>query len=287
VWKLSLDGGASCPNVDGTLGRGGCVFCNVASYSPSRRGKPQSIRRQIDEGLQKIRRRYGASVVIAYFQPGTNTYAPVEKLQEVWEEAVAHDQVVGLAVGTRPDCVPDEVLDLLAELARQTWVIVEYGLQTIHDRTLDWINRHHHFDAFVDAVQRTRQRGLTVGAHVILGLPGETLADMVATATQLGRLGLHAVKLHNLYAVRHTPLADMVAAGTVRLQSREEYVDCAVSFLEHLPPDCVIDRLSGDAPPEYLVAPPWCLNRAAVRRAIETELRRRNTWQGRRWTPSA
>jgi radical SAM protein (TIGR01212 family) len=190
--------------------------------------------------------------------------------------------VVGLVIGTRPDCAQDAVLDLLAELAERTWVSIEYGMQTIHDRTLEWLNRGHHYGAFLDAVARSRQRRLDVGAHVILGLPGETRDDMLATARELARLRINSVKLHNLYVVRDTALAARFAAGQVVLPELDEYVDCVVGFLEELHADCVIDRLSGDAPPEYLIAPSWCSDRARVRRAIESELDRRDTWQGRR-----
>jgi len=283
VWKVSVDGGLGCPNVDGTVGTAGCIFCNVRSYSPSRRLHLTSITKQLDEGIRRIRRRHGVDRFLAYFQPATNTYAPVGRLRELWEEALRHPQVVGLVVGTRPDCVPDEVLDLLAEFAQRTWLSVEYGLQTIHDRSLDWLGRGHDYHAFLDAVRRTRERGLRIGAHVILGLPCETRDQMLATARELARLGIDSVKLHNLYVARDTPLAHMLDAGEVQLPGREEYVGYVVDFLEELPPDCVIDRLSADCPPEYLVAPSWCLDKSAVRAAIEAELARRDTWQGRNY----
>ena len=217
---------------------------------------------------------------MAYFQPGTNTYGPIDRLRLAYQEATSHPDVVGLAIGTRPDCVGEEILDLLADLARRTWVVVEYGLQTIHDRTLDLLNRGHHYDAFLDAYRRTRRRNLDVAVHVILGLPGESREDMRATARELARLEIHSVKLHNLYAVRNTVLADQVAAGRVRLPEFHEYVGYVVDFLEELPGDVVIERLCGDAPPEYLVGPAWCLDKAAVRSAVEAEFRRRGTCQG-------
>lgn len=284
VWKVSVDAGFDCPNRDGTYSVGGCVFCSPESFSPSRRQAGGSITAQIDRGIERLRRR-DTDRYLAYFQPASNTYAPVERLRAVYEEAVAHPGVVGLAIGTRPDCVPDDVLDLLVDLARRTWLSIEFGLQTIHDRSLDWLRRGHHYDAFLDAVERCRQRGLRVGAHVILGLPGETADDMTDTAMELARLRIDAVKIHNLHVVRATPLAEMVARGEVTLPSLDEYVGYVVNFLEHLPPGCVIDRLGGDAPPQYLVAPAWCANKAAVYAAIEAELVRRDTWQGRRFSP--
>jgi uncharacterized protein len=280
IRKLSLDAGFNCPNRDGTLATGGCVFCDPESFSPSRRMRLSSITAQLEEGIGRLNARYAAGGYVAYFQPGTNTYAPVDRLRSVFEEAMAHPKVVGLAIGTRPDCVSDDVLDLLAELSKRTYLIVEYGLQSIHNRSLDWIERGHNFHAFVDAYKRSRMRNLLVGVHVILGLPGETSEDMLATARELAGLAIHSVKLHNLYAVRNTPLADMIARGDVELPRFEDYVNRVVDFLELLPPECVIDRLSGDAPPRYLVGPQWCLDKRAIRAAVEAEFRRRGTRQG-------
>jgi len=280
VWKVSVDAGLGCPNVDGSVGAGGCIYCNVASYSPSRRGNVASITDQIDEGIRRIRRRHDVDQFVAYFQPATNTHGPLARLRALWEEALRHPLVVGLIVGTRPDSVPDDVLDLLADLSRRTWLSVEYGLQTIHDRSLDWLRRGHGYDAFLDAVERSRRRGLRIGAHVILGLPGETPDHMLATARELARLRIDSVKLHNLYVAKDTPLARLWAAGRVELPERDEYVGYVVDFLEQLAPESVIDRLSADAPREYLLAPEWCLAKSAVRAAIEREFERRDTQQG-------
>lgn len=282
VWKVSVDGGLGCPNRDYTLGTGGCIFCDPNSFSPSRHGGLESIGDQIDDGIRRLRSRRKVDRFVAYFQPATNTYAPAERLADLYQQALSHPNVVGLVIGTRPDCVADDVLDLLAELSRQTWLSIEYGLQSIHDRSLDWMNRGHHYDAFLDAVRRSRVRGLLVGAHVILGLPGESPQDMLATARELARLRIDSVKLHNLHAIRNTPLADMVTSGEVRLAGLEEYVGYVVDFLEEVPASCVVDRLSGDAPRQYLVGPNWCLQKSAVRAAIEAEFRRRDTWQGQK-----
>lgn len=283
VWKVSIDGGFGCPNADGTVSRGGCVFCNIRSFSPSRRGELRPVAEQLADGITRLRSRYNAQRFLAYFQPATNTYGSLQRLRALYQEALQHPDVVGLVVGTRPDCVPDPVLALLAELARRTWVLLELGLQTIHDRTLAWMNRGHDFAAFVDAAQRAKQWGLPVGAHVILGLPGESREDMLATASEVGRLGLHAVKLHNLYVARDTPLAEMFMQAQVALLDLADYATVAADFLELLPPECVIDRLGADAPPEFLVAPAWCADKHAVRAAVEAELARRDTWQGRRY----
>ena len=303
IWKVSVDAGFDCPN------RGGCIFCDATSFSPSRRpdgvaaalekaekeksrkgvshfspsvpSPPVPIRQQIDRGIESLRRRYSADRFVAYFQPSTNTYAPVEVLREFYEEAISHPAVVGLIVGTRPDCVPDEVLELLDELARRTWVSLELGLQTIHDRSLDWLGRGHDYAAFLDAVQRCRPFAFDVGAHVILGLPGESREEVLAIADELTRLRIDSVKLHNLYVVRDTPLAEMVAAGEVEFGTLEEYADLVVEFLERLRPECVVDRLSGEAPPGYLVAPDWCVKKSVILQRVEKTLLERDTWQGR------
>jgi uncharacterized protein len=284
VHKVSVDAHFTCPNVDGTVAVGGCTFCDNRSFSPSRRLPRQGITDQIDEGIKRLRRRYPrVRHYLAYFQPATNTYAPVDRLRIVYTEALDHASVVGLVIGTRPDCVGNDVLDLLEELAGQTYLSVEYGMQTIHDRSLDWMNRGHHYDAFLDAMQRSRSRGFEICAHVMLGLPGETYDDMLATARELARLKLDAVKIHNLYAVKNTPLADQVARGEVSLMTRDEYIRTLVDFLELLPPTTMVERISGEAPPDYFIGPAWCLDKPAVRMALEGELVRRDAWQGKKW----
>ena len=280
VRKLCLDAGCTCPNRDGTLATSGCVFCDPESFSPSRRTAFRPVAEQIEDGICRFGRRNAATRFLAYFQPGTNTYGPIDELRSAYRQVLRYPEIVGMVVGTRPDCATDEALALLTEIAAKTWVLVEYGLQTIHDRTLDLLNRGHHYDAFLDAYRRTRLRNLDVAAHVILGLPGESREDMLATARALAPLEIHSVKLHNLYAVRNTKLAEQVADGRVRLPEFAEYVGWVVDFLEELPGNVVIDRLSGDAPAEYLVGPEWCSDKAAVRSAVETEFRRRGSWQG-------
>jgi uncharacterized protein len=313
VQKVSIDAGFTCPNVDGTVATGGCTFCDNRSFSPSRRLPRADIRGQIDQSIARMRMRYRkCHDYLAYFQPATNTYAPVDRLRRVYEEALAHPQVVGLVIGTRPDCVPDEVLDLIQELAERpapaaalyepglpddaglseagynrTYVAVEYGMQTIHNRSLDWMNRGHHHDAMLDAVERSRGRGFEIGAHVILGLPGESHDDMLATGRELARLNIDSVKIHNLYCVKNTPLADQVARGEVRLMERAEYVSTLVDFIALLPPMTIVDRISGDAPPDYFIGPTWCLDKPAVRNAVLIEFARRDTWQGKQATSMA
>src|SRR6266849_8134733 len=233
VYRVTLDGGFTCPNVDGSVAVGGCVFCDNRSFSPNRRLPRTTIREQVQRGVDILSARYRADRFLAYFQAATNTYAPVAKLRRLYDEALDHPQIVGLAIGTRPDCVPEPVLELLQSYARERYVCLELGLQSIHDRSLDWMNRGHHFDVFVDAVHRCQGRGLDLCAHVILGLPGESESDMLATADALARLPVHGVKIHNLHVVKDTPLEKMYAAGEVRMFERDEYVQIVCDFLEH------------------------------------------------------
>lgn len=283
VWKISLDANCNCPNRDGTLATTGCVFCDIASFSPSRRAEWLPISAQLTRESQRLRDRRRAERFIAYFQPATNTYGPIDALQRDFEEAASYPGVVGLAIGTRPDCVDNDVLDMLADVGRRTWLLIEFGLQTSHDRTLDLLRRGHHFDAFLDACTRAHARKLHVGAHLILGLPGESRDDMLSTSRRLASLRLHSIKLHNLYAVRGTRLGELAAAGQLRLPSFDEHVAHVVDFLEETPGECVIDRISGDAPMEYLLGPNWCCDTAAIRAAVNAEFQRRGTWQGCRY----
>ena len=291
--RVSVDAGLTCPNVDGTVATGGCVFCNNTSFSPSRRlsvvsGPRRDIAEQLQEGILRLQRRYGdCEHFIAYFQPATNTYAPVDRLRSLYEQALTHPKVIGLAIGTRPDCVGHDILDLLTDIARRRFLSVEYGMQTMHDRSLDWMNRGHHHGAMADAVSRSRNRGFEIGAHVILGLPGESREDMRDTARELARLRVDAVKLHNLYVVRDTPLAEQIRRGETRLLSRDEYVRSVVDTLELLPSYTVIQRMGGDAPGKYFLGPSWCLDKAGLQLAIQEELVRRDTYQSRSWAVPA
>jgi radical SAM protein (TIGR01212 family) len=247
--------------------------------------------------MKRMRLRYKrCRHFLAYFQPATNTYAPVDRLRRCYSEALAHPHVVGLVIGTRPDCVPDDVLDLIEELAsarqdsndgRAPYVAVEYGMQTMHDCSLDWMNRGHHHDATIEAVERSRGRGFEIGVHIMLGLPGETRDEMLATAREVARLGVDAVKIHNMYCVKNTPLAEQVAGGEVHLMERAEYVETVVDFIELLPPTMIVDRISGDAPPDYFIGPSWCLDKPAVKAAVWAEFARRGSYQGFRQNSSA
>lgn len=286
VRKVSVDAGFSCPNRDGTVGSAGCIFCDNAAFSPARRRGLPGVTEQLDDGIRRLADRYGESKYIAYFQTATNTYASVERLKALYEEALRHAGIVGLAVGTRPDCLSDETLDLLAEIDRKTWLSLEIGLQSGHDKTLAFLRRGHDCAAFFDAVRRAKARRLRLGAHLILGLPDESRAEIRQTAERIAPLGLESVKLHNLYVVKETPLAELWSAGKVALPTLEEYADIAVDVLERLAPETVIERLAGDAPRSFLLAPEWSARKNAAQNAIISAFQRRNTFQGRLFSPS-
>jgi radical SAM protein (TIGR01212 family) len=282
VQKISLDAGLTCPNRDGSLGRGGCIYCNTRG-SGTGAWPSQSITEQLEAGKAFARRRYKAEKFIAYFQSFSNTYAPLEKLRRLYEEALAVPGIAGLAIGTRPDCVDNDVLDLLDGISRETWVTMEYGLQSIHDATLERINRGHSAGVFMDTVERTRRKGIDVCAHVILGLPGEGRKEMLETAEALAATDIQAVKIHLLYVIRGTALYRLHEAGEYRCMNRENYAETVAEFLSRLPPGMIIHRLTGDPHPEELAAPLWALEKQANLQAIRETLRKKNLWQGKNW----
>ena len=284
VQRVSIDAGFTCPNVDGAVARGGCNFCDNRSFSPSRRVRLKRVSEQLCSGIKSVRERYKrVQGFLAYFQPATNTYAPVDQLDEVYRMALGqHDDVVGLAIGTRPDCVPDSVLELAESLAGQHYVSLEFGMQTMHQAGLDWMNRAHTHDHLVNAIDRSRDRGFECCVHIILGIPGETHAMMMQTAEEVSRLGFDAIKLHNLYAVQGTPLGEDVQSGKIQMMDQDTYVNTVVDFLERIPPSTVVERISGDAPPKYLIAPKWCLEKSLLKRQIVQQFKHRGTRQGSR-----
>lgn len=275
VYKVTIDAGFTCPNRDGTLGTDGCVYC----YYPSGSARA-SVKEQLLEGIKALRELRGAEKFIAYFQSFTNTYAPLKTLKKLYDSILDIPDIVGLSIGTRPDCVPDEILDLIQSYRDRYEVWMEYGLQSIHPHTLKLINRGHDVEAFYDAVERTRRRNLKVCTHAILGLPGETRAQMVETAKALGSLAPDGVKIHSQFVMPGTKLAQMLEDGRYQPLKMEQYVNKVCDFLEYLDPQTVIQRLTGDGPPGLLIAPLWSLDKRAVVRAIEAELERRDTFQG-------
>ena len=283
VQKISLDAGLTCPNRDGSVGLGGCIYCNPLG-SGTGRSATESIAEQITAGKTALMRRYKASKFIAYFQSFSNTYAPPDKLAALYREALADPDIVGLAIGTRPDCVTDEVLDLLNELNTKTYLSIEYGLQSAHDATLQVINRGHTFTDFEKALNKTRGRGIDVCVHVILGLPGENKSDMLETARLLAQMDIQAVKIHLLYVVRDTLLHKMYEEGRYQCLDRDAYADITGEFLALLPPGVIIHRLTGDPHPAELIAPLWALEKQRNLDAIHQLMRQRDLWQGKKFT---
>jgi len=281
VHKITLHAGMSCPNRDGTRGAGGCTFCNNTGFSPAARLQPGAIRGQMLAGMESVRRRARARRFIAYFQPYSNTHAPVEQLARLYEEAWCGPAVVGLSVGTRPDCVDEAKIDLLAEHARRGEVWVEYGLQSAHDETLRRVNRCHGYGEFVRAVELTAGRGIRICVHTILGLPGETREMILETHRRLAELPIDGIKIHLLHIMRDTVMERQYHRGEIRLLERLEYVNLVCDVLELLPPGVVIQRMHADAPADVLVAPSWCLDKAGVLNEIRSELAGRDSWQGK------
>lgn len=283
VQKVTLDAGFTCPNRDGRVGVGGCLYCNARGSGTGAWAGGKTVTEQLEEGMVSLARRYGASRFIAYFQSFSNTYAPLDTLQALYQEALAFPEVVGLSIGTRPDCLSPEILDLLAGISQDRLLWLELGLQSAHDDTLKALNRGHDVPCFTRAVRDAAARGLEVVAHIILGLPGEGPAEMAATARYLGELPLQGVKIHLLYVVRGSGLERMYRAGGYRPLEAGEYVSLVADFLELLPPHLVIHRLTGDPHPEELVAPTWSLHKSQVRQGIREELARRGSHQGSAW----
>jgi radical SAM protein (TIGR01212 family) len=281
VHRISVDAGFTCPNRDGTVGHGGCIYCGgegSGSYGIARGG---AVSEQLTAGKEVMVRKYRAQRFIAYFQSYSNTYAPPERLSALYDEALTVRDVVGLIVGTRPDCLPEPILDLLAGYARRTYFWLELGLQSTVDRTLAQIGRGHDFATFREAVRECRARGIRVCVHVILGLPGETREEMLAGADILNGLGVDGIKIHLLHVMRGTPLAELYEQGKVRVLERDDYVGLVCDYLERLDPAIVIQRLTGDGNRQDLIAPLWSLKKFEVLNTIDSELARRESFQGK------
>ncbi len=287
VQRISLDAGLGCPNRDGTLSRGGCIFCDGrGSGTGALTEGRESISRQISRAKAFIRKRYKARKFIAYFQSFTNTYAPTSHLKRLYDEALNHSHMVGLSVGTRPDCVNQEILEMIGAYRKDYLVWLEYGLQSAHDKTLKTINRGHSVACFERAVHLTRELGINICAHVILGLPGEDRTMMLETARFMANLPVQGVKIHSLYITHGTPLAERYKTGEFRCLERDEYANLVVDFLELLPPDMIIQRLTGDPGKSDLLAPEWAIYKMENLQRIQDTFKRRQTWQGRLHTKS-
>ena len=281
VQKITIDAGFSCPNRDGTLSFNGCIYCDGKGSGTGAALRAESIEKQIQRAKARLAVRYKAEKFIAYFQAFTNTYAPCHILHKRYDEALADPKIVGLAIGTRPDCIDKAKLSLIEEYTATHMVWIEYGLQSIHNRTLEKINRGHTFEDFVRTVRMTRGRNILICAHVILGLPGESREDILDTAKALVDVGIDGIKIHSLYILKGTPLARLFQAGQCKALDQEVYVEWVVAFLERLSPGIVVQRLTGDPDPTALLAPGWALNKQQTLSLIQKTLETRETWQGR------
>lgn len=283
VHKLPIDAGFTCPNRDGRLVTGGCIYCDGRGSALRQAGELPSVSEQIRRGKEYYRRRGKAEKFVAYFQTFTNTYAPLDRLRALYDEALAEEDVIGLSIGTRPDCVSDETIALIRSYAERHHVWLELGLQSIHDRTLRAINRGHDAATFLDAVRRTGGGPIRICAHIIAGLPGESHEEMMETARAIAGLPIQGIKIHNLLALRGTALGTRYEQGELSMMSREQYVTTVCDLLEILPPEMVVQRLTADGYREIFLGPQWAANKLAVLNAINQELERRDSFQGRRY----
>jgi uncharacterized protein len=287
VQKISVDAGFTCPNRDGTLAIGGCTYCNNNAFNPSYCNPAKPINEQILEGIEFHKVRYRrAENYLVYFQPYSNTYAPLEKLKKLYESALNLEGVVGIVIGTRPDCIDDDKLKYLQELSNDYYVIIEYGLESIYNKTLNRINRLHNYEKSIESILKTADYGINTGAHFIFGLPGETREMMMSYATEVSKLPLTTIKFHQLQIVDGTSMAIDYNSNPADydLFSFNEYIDFIVKFTERLNPDFIIERFAGEVPPKYLAGPGWgSIRNDQINVAIEKELLTRNTWQGKHY----
>lgn len=284
VQKLAIDAGFTCPNRDGSKSYGGCTYCNNSAFNPSYCTPEKSIAQQIEEGIEFHKRRYRRAVgYLAYFQAFSNTYAPLSELKQIYAQALQNEQVLGIVIGTRPDCVDDEKLDYLSELNKTHFVSIEYGIESCYNQTLEKINRCHSFEDTQLAIVKTAERGIHVGGHIIFGLPGETEAMMMQEAEILSQLPLNSIKFHQLQIFKNTPMAKMFKdnPSEFKLFELQQYISFIVSFCEKLRPDIAIERFSSEAPPSFLVNSPWSnLRTDQILNLIKKEFVVRDTYQG-------
>ena len=280
VYKLPIDAGFTCPNRDGSASTGGCIYCDGRGSRLRQAGPLPSVSEQIQRGKAYYAKHRQAEKFIAYFQTFTNTYGPIDQLKRLYDEALAEEDVIGLSVGTRPDCVPDDVISLLENYTKDFHVWLELGLQSVHDKTLQFINRGHAADIFLDAVRRASGGKLHICTHIIVGLPGETREEIIETARVLATLPIHGIKIHALLALKGTNMGDLYEQGKITLMEKDDYVQTVCDILEILPPEMVIQRLTADGYRDIFLAPPWAINKMDVLNAIDGELDKRDTYQG-------
>ncbi|MDD2233546.1 MAG: TIGR01212 family radical SAM protein [Desulfitobacteriaceae bacterium] len=282
VFKVPLDAGFTCPNRDGTLGWEGCIYCSARGSGDFAGEQKLSLPEQFEQSRKMMLKKWPKAKYIAYFQAYTNTYAPSGRLREIYGQVLNLPGVVGIAIATRPDCLPKDVLDYLEELNRITYLWVELGLQSIHQKSLDWIGRGHDYAAFCQALTELRNRDIKVCGHIILGLPGESKEDMLVTARAIAALPLQGIKLHLLHVLAGTPLAKIYRKNPFPLLTAEEYINIIVDILELLPAEMIIQRLTGDGPPDDLIGPLWSRKKWETLNAIDAELERRDSRQGKK-----
>jgi len=281
VYRIGLDAGFSCPNRDGTKGSGGCIYCNANGSRSSYTVPQDPVEKQVSSRIGYLRSKYGADKFIAYFQAFTNTYAPAKELKDIYDRILPFKEIVGISIGTRPDCVDRDKMDLIASYKGRYETWVEYGLQSIHDRTLKAINRGHTFKEFLSAFDLAKKAGIPVCAHVMIGLPGETRDDMLKTARKLSKIRVDGVKIHLLHILKWSRLADLYNEGKVRLLEQDEYVGLVCDFLENLSPGIIVQRLTGEGDRNNHVAPQWALDKAGTIDKIRRTLEKRGSRQGR------
>lgn len=280
VHKITVDAGFSCPNLDGKLSKKGCIFCDNSAFSPAIRENSLSLREQITKGISYAERRYKAKKIIVYFQPYSNTYAPTELLKKQYDTVRDFSAIVGISIGTRPDCIDEEKISLIESYTEDYEVWIEYGLQSIHDKTLRRINRNHTYKDFQNAVAITSNRNIKICAHIILGLPGESINEMLETAKECGRLGIDSVKIHPLYVVKGTALEEMLNLKEYTPLTLPKYAEIASEFLARLNSHMIIQRLTADCPPNILAAPLWINNKDLLIETVKEKMRRDGLYQG-------
>jgi radical SAM protein (TIGR01212 family) len=278
IHKLSIDAGFTCPNRNGSIAYGGCIYCDGRGSKLRQKGELPSITDQIAGGRKYYVQH--ASKFIAYFQTFTNTYAPIEKLRTLYDEALAEADVIGLSIGTRPDCLIPETITLLKDYAKKYHIWLELGLQSMHDKTLQFINRGHNYQKFLDAVNACAGSDLHICVHIIIGLPGEEHKDVLQTARTIAELPVNGIKIHSLLALQDTALGEMYKNGSIKMISKEEYVSLTADILEVLPPEMVIQRLTADGYRDIFLAPSWASNKLDVLNSINKELEKRDSYQG-------
>lgn len=282
VYKVNVDAGFTCPNRDGTISTSGCIFCNNNSFRPSSCTPVLSLSEQITNGIAYIKKRYKAEKFLVYFQPYTNTYAPVDELEHLYRKALSEPSVIGLAIGTRPDTVDEEKIALIESLAEKHFILIEYGMQSIYNKTLEFINRGHDYNEFLKAINLTKGRGIFIGAHIIVGFPTETKEEMLSMADEVSHISLDFLKIHQLQVIKDTPLEIMYRETPFYVFGYEEYLEFVTEFIERLSPRIVLQRLFATAPDNILIAPQWGKNRQEILRNIEKRLEEKDTWQGKK-----